>query len=119
MADITNDRKIFSLAEVSLSIQKTLGDRYRSVFWVKAEMNKLNHYPHSGHCYPDLVEKKNGKIIAQLRSTLWRDDYNRINRDFLRIVRTPLKDGIQMLFCARILFDPVHGLSLRIVDIDP
>ncbi len=119
MAETTNDRKIFSLAEVSLSIQKTLSERYKSVFWVKAEMNKLNHYPQSGHCYPDLVEKKDGKVIAQLRSTLWRDDYNRINRDFLRIVRTPLKDGIQMLFCARVLFDPVHGLSLRIMDIDP
>jgi exodeoxyribonuclease VII large subunit len=118
MAEI-QPRKIFSLLDVTQSIRRTLAERYGSVFWVKAEMNKLNHYPHSGHCYPDLVEKKDGKVIAQLRSTLWKDDYNRINHNFLKLVKTPLKDGITMLFCARILFDPVHGLSLRIMDIDP
>jgi exodeoxyribonuclease VII large subunit len=111
--------KIFSLLEVTRSIQKTLSERYSSSFWVKAEMNKLNSYPHSGHCYPDLVEKKDGKVIAQIRSTLWKDDYFRINHNFLRVVKTPLKDGINMLFCARINFDPVHGLSLNIIDIDP
>jgi exodeoxyribonuclease VII large subunit len=111
--------KVFSLLEVTRSIQKTLSERYSSSFWVKAEMNKLNSYPHSGHCYPDLVEKKDGKVIAQIRSTLWKDDYFRINHNFLRVVKTPLKDGINMLFCARIYFDPVHGLSLNIIDIDP
>lgn len=113
------NRKIFSLLEVTQSIQKTLAERYSSTFWVKAEMNKLNHYPHSGHCYPDLVEKYEGRVIAQLRSTLWKDDYVRINRHFLDVLKTPLKDGIKMLFSARITFDPAHGLALRIVDIDP
>lgn len=119
MPENTDNKKVFSLLEVTQSIQKTLSERYKSVFWVKAEMNKLNHYPQSGHCYPDLVEKKDGRIIAQLRSTLWKDDYLRINRDFKRIVKTPLTDGIQILFCARIMFDPTYGLSLRIMDIDP
>jgi exodeoxyribonuclease VII large subunit len=119
MSEIQHERKIFSLLEVTQSIQRTLTERYGSVFWVKAEMNKLNHYPHSGHCYPDLVEKKDGKVIAQLRSTLWKDDYLRINHSFLKVVKTPLKEGISMLCCARIIFDPVHGLSLRIMDIDP
>lgn len=111
--------KIFSLLDVTRSIQKTLTDRYSSVFWVKAEMNKLNYYPHSGHCYPDLVEKRDGRVIAQLRSVLWRDDYTRINHLFLRVVKTDLKDGITILFRAKIAFDPVHGLSLNILDIDP
>jgi exodeoxyribonuclease VII large subunit len=119
MAEEQNDKKIFSLLEVTQSIQKTLSERYKSSFWVKAEMNKLNFYPHSGHCYPDLVEKKDGKVIAQLKSNLWKDDYIRINNNFERILKTPLKDGIKMLFCARITFDSSHGLALRIVDIDP
>ena len=55
MAESVNDRKIFSLLEVTLSIRKTIAERYKSTFWVKAEMNKLNLYTHSGHCYPDLV----------------------------------------------------------------
>lgn len=119
MPEVVNDKKIFSLLEVTSSIQNTLSTRYKSSFWVKAEMNKLNYYPHSGHCYPELVEKTEGRVIALVKSTLWRDDFLRINQNFLNVVRTPLKDGIKMLFCARITFDPVHGLALRIIDIDP
>lgn len=119
MPDLIDGKKIFSLLEVTTSIQKALALRYSSSFWVKAEMNKLNHYPHSGHCYPDLVEKYEGRVIAQFKSTLWRDDYIRINNHFLKVLNTPLTDGIVMLFCARITFDPVHGLALRIIDIDP
>ncbi len=119
MAEISEGKKVFTLGEVAASIQKTLAQRYSTSFWVKAEMNKLNYYPHSGHCYPDLVEKVEGKVIAQLKSTLWRDDFNRINKSFLSVVKSPLKDGIKMLFCARVTFDPVHGLALRITDIDP
>ncbi|HET9486706.1 MAG TPA: exodeoxyribonuclease VII large subunit [Chryseosolibacter sp.] len=119
MPEIVEDKRIFSLLEVTSSIQKTLALRYRTSFWVKAEMNKLNHYPHSGHCYPDLVEKLDGKVIAQLKSTLWKDDFIRINQNFLNLVKSPLKDGITILFCAKITFDPLHGLALRIVEIDP
>jgi exodeoxyribonuclease VII large subunit len=119
MPEIFNERKIFALSEVTKSIQRTLAERYSSVFWVTAEMNKLNHYSHSGHCYPDLVEKKDGKVIAQLRSSLWKDDYRKANQKFLNVLKEPLKDGIKILFSATINFDPVHGLSLRIIDIDP
>jgi exodeoxyribonuclease VII large subunit len=119
MAEKIADKNVYSLLEVTLSIQKTIAERYKSTFWVKAEMNKLNHYSHSGHCYPELVEKKEGRVIAQLRSSLWKDDYRRVNQKFLSILKEPLKDGITILFLASIQFDPMHGLTLRIIDIDP
>jgi exodeoxyribonuclease VII large subunit len=119
MAEHINDKKVFSLLEVTQSIQKTIAERYTKSFWVKAEMNKLNHYSHSGHCYPELVEKSDGRTIAQMKATLWKSDYLIINENFLRTLHEPLKDGIKILFCATIQFDPAHGLSLRILDIDP
>ncbi|TDD74665.1 exodeoxyribonuclease VII large subunit [Flavobacterium caseinilyticum] len=119
MPEKINDKTIFSLLEVTNSIKKTLEERYKSAFWIKAEMNKLNHYSQSGHCFPELVEKRDGKIIAQIKSTIWRDDYQNINRNFLRILKEPLKDGIKILFLAKISFDPAFGLSLQIIDIDP
>lgn len=119
MSETVGERKVFSLEEVARSIQKTIADRYGSVYWVKAEMNKLNHYPHSGHCFPELVEKREGKVVAEMRSVLWQSDYQRINRQFLELVREPLKDGITILFQASIQYDPLYGLSLKIHDIDP
>jgi len=119
MPEKVDNKKVFSLLEVTLSIQRTIYNRYTSSFWVKAEMNKLNYYPHSGHCYPDLIEKKDGRIIAQIRANLWKEDYIKVNNSFLKISKEHLKDGINILFLTRITFDPIHGLNLRIIDIDP
>lgn len=118
MSEQFQEKTVFTLTEVSNSIRKTLSDRYSSAFWVKAEMNKLNHYSHSGHCYPELVEKSGTKVTAQLKAILWKDDYLRINKNFLSLLNEPLKDGIKILFLARITFEPVYGLSLHILDID-
>lgn len=119
MPQTVADKTIFSLAEVARSIQKTIEDRYKSLYWIKAEMNKLNHYSHSGHCYPELLEKKDGKVVAEIRSTLWKGDYDRINKCFLEVTKEPLKNGINILLQASISYDPIHGLSLHIIDIDP
>lgn len=85
MSEQKDERTIFSLLEVTKSIQKTITERYKVAFWVKAEMNRLNLHPPSGHSYPELVEKKDGRIIAEIKSTLWKEDYQRINANFLRI----------------------------------
>lgn len=119
MSVIEGNRKVFSLSEVLFSIQRVLLQRYTSAFWVKAEMNKLNHYVYSGHAYPELVEKKENRIVAQVRSILWKTDFEVINTRFMEVLKEPLKDGITILFLARITFDPIYGLSLRILDIDP
>src|SRR5690606_23308483 len=119
MPEKLSDKTVFSLVEVARSIQKAIAQRYKSVYWVKAEMNKLNHYSHSGHCYPELVEKRDGQVIAEMRSVLWKADYQRINQRFIETTKEPLKNGITILFQATISYDPLYGLTLRIVDIDP
>lgn len=113
------DKAVFSLAEVARSIQKAIAARYKSVYWIKAEMNKLNHYAHSGHCYPELVEKMDGKVIAEMRSVLWNGEYRRVNQRFIEITGEPLKNGVTILFQATISYDPLYGMTLRIMDIDP
>lgn len=119
MSEIIDSRQIFSLSEVTKSISRVIASRYASTYWIKAEMNKLNHYSHSGHCYPDLIEKSKGKVVAEMRGVIWSDDYRRINKQFVAILKEPLKDGINILICSKITFDPIYGISLNIIDIDP
>src|SRR5512133_2417409 len=111
MPEKINDKTIFSLLEVTNSIKKTLEERYKASYWITAEMNKLNYCRPSGHCFPELVEKRDGKIIAQIKSTLCGGDYIPINRNFLNTLNEPLKDGIKILLLAKIAFDPSFGLS--------
>ncbi len=111
------DVRVFSLSEVTKSIERTIASRYSSEFWVKAEMLKLNFYTYSGHAFPDLVEKENGVIVTQMRATIWANDFKRINEKFTR-AGVELSDGITILFKASIKYNGFYGLSLRISDID-
>ena len=81
-------------------------------------MIKLNHYPYSGHAFPDLIEKKDEVIVAQMRAVIWNGDFKRINDKFLSCGIGALSDGVSILFRATIMYDEFHGLSLRIIDID-
>ena len=112
------NEKVFSLKEVASSVKRTLNARYGSSFWVKAEMIKLNHYPYSGHAFPDLIEKQDDVIVAQMRAVIWSADFKRIKDKFRSCGLADLSDGITILFRASILFDEFYGLSLRIIDID-
>ena len=82
--------QIFSLKQVVSSIRKTIEERYQQVYWVKAEMHKLNQFA-SGHCFPELLQKENGTIVAQIRGTIWKQSFERINLRFIQVVKEPLK----------------------------
>lgn len=110
--------KFFTLRQVVSSIRKTIEERYQSEYWVKAEMHKLGKTP-SGHCYPELVQKENGKIVAELRGTIWRQHFERINQRFMQVVKEPLKEDTTLMMKVRVNFHEVYGLSLQIIDIDP
>jgi len=119
MPELIENRQVFTLTEVANSIRKTIADRYLSGYWIKAEINKLNRYAKSGHCFPELVYKKDGVIECEMRATIWRTDFEKINAIFKKQVNESLKDGIQVLLFANITYEPKYGLSLVIRDIDP
>lgn len=110
--------KFFTLSQVTQSIERTISGRYGTAVWIKAEMNRLNWYPHSGHAYPDLLEKVDGKVVAQLRGIIWKGNYDRIQANFKAQLGAPLKEGVEILFLASITYSSIHGLSLMIQDID-
>ena len=114
-----HDKTVFSLSEVGKSIQKTLQDRYKGSYWIRAELNKLHYYGQSGHCFPELLEKEGETVRAKMRAVLWKDDFTAIDAKFREVLKEPLNDGIKIMFLGQILFDPVYGLSVRILDIDP
>lgn len=110
--------KIFTLKQVVGSIRKTIEERYQNTYWVKVEMHKLNRFP-SGHCFPELLQKEDGKIVAQISGSIWKHNFERINARFIQVVKEPLKDDTTLLMQVKIAFHETYGLSLQILDIDP
>ncbi len=114
-----NIRKHYKLSDLSKSLKSIIEKQYKGKYWVKAEIAKLNFYPKSGHCYPDLVEKSEGKIRVQMRSIIWRHTYQAIQRKFLHHTQEELRTGLNVLFLVELKYDGLHGLSLNILDVDP
>ncbi len=112
-------RKFYTLKEIAQSIQNALAEKTEVEFWATAEIVKLGYYPQSGHCYPQLVEKKDNKVVAEMRGIIWKYDFFRINNKFKKITGSSLGDGITVYFQCRLKYDALYGLSLHITDIDP
>ena len=113
-----SEKQVFTLQQVVRSIKKTLEDRYTQNYWVKAEMHKLNRYP-SGHAFPELVQKDDNKIVAQITGTIWKQQLERINTKFIEVVKEPLREGTTLLLLVKINYSETFGLGLQILDIDP
>ena len=113
-----SEKQVFTLQQVVRSIKKTLEDRYSQNYWVKAEMHKLNRYP-SGHAFPELVQKDENKIVAQITGTIWKQQLERINTKFIEVVKEPLREGTTLLLLVKINYSETFGLGLQILDIDP
>ncbi len=119
MPETSDNRKVYSLQEISLGIRRAIQRALPDYYWVKAEIAKLNFYPQSGHCYPDLVEKHNGLVKAQIRANIWAGNFNKINKKFKTVTGGPLKDGLKILFLAKVNYHEHYGLSLNILDVEP
>lgn len=108
----------FTLKQVAESIRKTIAERYSRTYWVTAEMHKLNA-TRKGHCYPELVQKEDGQIVVEMRGTIWKQQFERIQKRFAEVVKEPLRDGLELLFLVKITYHPLYNIGLEIIDIDP
>ncbi|MNV05035.1 Exodeoxyribonuclease 7 large subunit [compost metagenome] len=108
----------FTLKQVAESIRKTIAERYSRTYWVTAEMHKLN-FTRKGHCYPELVQKEDESIVVEMRGTIWKQNFERIQQKFHNIVKEPLRDGMELLFQVKITYHPLYNIGLEIIDIDP
>lgn len=112
-------RRVYALSEITESITRMFEKYYDTPYWIKAEISALNLYPVSGHCFPLMVEKSDGKVKAQLKAVIWKDDLFYITQKFEEVTRETFREGLNIMFYAYIKFSSTYGLSLQIIDIEP
>lgn len=109
---------VFTLLDIGRSLQRMISTHYNKPYWIKTEIAKLNAYTKSGHCYPDLVEKQNGQVLAQMRAIIWSDTFKTISKQFEDMTKKPISEGMTVLLLAKVNYHPNYGFSLTILDID-
>ncbi len=118
MEDLSYNRQPYSLYELNGIIKSALSQVFPDAYWVAAEIAecKCNQ---RGHCYLDLVEKKDDRTIAQVKATIWAYEYRKLSHKFQSATGESLKPGMKIMLLAAVTFHEVYGLSLNVKDIDP
>lgn len=119
MPENINNHKVYALSEITESIARMFEKHYSQPYWIKAELSALNLYPSSGHCFPVMVEKVGGRVKAQIKATIWKDDLFYITSKFEKETKEQFREGLNLMFLAHVKFSSAYGLTLQIVDIEP
>ena len=111
--------KFFNLSDITSRIQQILQPHIEKLFWVKAEISSGRE--RGGSFYCDLVESdEKGKIVAQVRCTIWNRDLSNIRKQFKGCdLNLKLDDGTVVGFQCSLQFSSQYGLSLKVIDADP
>lgn len=106
-----------TLTELSQLIKGALDTHLSSSYWVVAEIGELRLS--RGHCYLDLIDKEEDKMLAKLRANIWSYSYRSISGCFEAATGQALASGMKVLANVMVQYHELYGLSLNIKDIDP
>jgi exodeoxyribonuclease VII large subunit len=87
-------------------------------FWLRAELSSVSHS--KGRLYCDLVELREGRVVAKFRCTIWPRELSEI-KSRLHEARLDelLEDGNEVGLRCQIQYHELYGLSVNAIDIDP
>jgi len=106
-----------SLYDLNIKIKDCLKVNLEESYWVVAEIGEIR-VNQKGHCYLELVEKADDKIIAQNRAVIWSYTFRNLSGWFESLTGQTLKPGLKILSNVIVTYHEVYGLSLNIRDID-
>ena len=111
------DANQISLSQLNGLIREAIEINFIDEIWLVAEIAEMR-LAGAGHCYLDLVEKKEGRIVARMRANIWKFQYDRIVSNFFSATGSNLQKGMKVLFSVSLNFHEQYGISLVVKNID-
>lgn len=106
-----------SLLDLNKRIKDCLKHNLDDSYWVISEIGEMR-FNQKGHCYLELVEKRDDEILAKNKATIWSYTYRNLSGWFESLTGQTLKPGLKILSNVVVSHHEVYGLSLNIKDID-
>ena len=107
------------LSDLAFTLNAVIDDAFgQQAIWVVAETSDIKNYPDRNYCFLTLVEREGRETVAKLEAAIWRRHYGAI-RQFEQATGVAFARNIQLLLQVSVGFNPVYGLRLEILKIDP
>ncbi len=112
------ERRITDLLTLLTALKRGVENTFPAKVWVKAEISSVR-VAANGHCYLELSQSIDSKLVAQVKATIWAGRFNVLGPCFRNVTGMPLQSGITVLLYVQVTYSQVYGLSLNVDDIDP
>lgn len=110
--------KVYSLSVIMNRIKQVFDERMNEVyFWMKAELMHVKS-DRNGHYYLDLVETKDGTILAKSTAQIWNYTASYLKEELGTDFEQIIKPGSEIMCYCKAVFHTVYGLSFVITKVD-
>ena len=114
MAELTD----ISLLELQEIIRDGVENAVPEKLWVRSEIASVQAKP-GGHCYLELCQSEDGRMVAKARAVIWRGVYGLVRAAFRDATGSDLAVGMQILARVQASYSELYGLTLVIDDLEP
>lgn len=108
-----------TLSQLLQKVTNAIQNIEPQLMWVKAEVSEIFLHAVSNHCYLELIEMHDNKLLCKAKAMIAKDDYSLLFDKFKQVTGDFLKPGMQILLLAKLNFSIQYGFSLYIKDLDP
>ena len=110
--------KAYTLSVIMNRIKQVFDERMNEVyFWMKAELMHVKR-DRNGHYYLDLVETKDGSILAKSTAQIWNYTATYLKEELGTDFEQIIKPGSEIMCYCKAVFHTVYGLSFVITNVD-
>ena len=106
------------LLELQSRLREEIEESFPERLWVRAEIASVQAKA-NGHCYLDLSQSEEGRIVAKAKAVIWRSRYAPLRAYFREATGGDLAPGMEVLLRAQVSYSELYGLSLTVDEIEP
>ena len=106
------------LAELQAQLREEIEISFPERVWVRAEIASLQAKA-NGHCYLDLCQSRDGRIIAKAKAVIWRSRYQPLRAYFREATGGDPAPGMEVLLRVQVSYSELYGLTLTVDELEP
>ena len=112
------DREYIDLLELQSQLREEIESSFPERVWLRAEIASLQAKT-NGHCYLDLAQSEQGRIVAKAKAVIWRSRFAPLRAYFREATGGELAAGMEVLLRVQVSYSELYGLSLTVDEIEP
>lgn len=111
-------KEYIDLYELQLQLREGMENLFPGRLWVRAEVASVQ-VKSNGHCYLDLSQSEDGRVVAKAKAVIWRSRYMPLAAYFREAAGGDIKPGMQLLVRVQVNYSELYGLTLTIDELEP